>query len=106
MSGPWASCLPNRLYPEMDTGGDLCGQALATAEFLKTCRLQGGPSIIFLLGESLPRVWTGLPHSLTDVGSLRGPISTSQESKSCSPHHPSLYITLLPHPPARYKWLS
>lgn len=70
MSGPWASCLPIRLYPEMDTEGDRCGQALATAEFLETCRPQGGPSrTSFLLGESLPRVWTGLPPSLTDAGS-------------------------------------
>lgn len=81
------------------------GWALATAEFLETCR----PSrTSFLLGEpfNLLRAWSGLPPSLADAERLRGPIPTCQESKSHSLHWPSLHITLLLHPPARYTWTS
>lgn len=60
----------------MGTGGVLGRKALATAELLKTCGPQGGPSRASFPLE-VPRVWSGLPPSLIDTGRLRDPAPTS-----------------------------
>lgn len=91
--GCWASHLLSGCAKGWAQAEVQVGRPWPLLSSLKPAGLQN----LFSLGGALqPDRW----------GCFGGPVPTCQESKSHSPRWPSLHITPLLHPPARYIWVS